>query len=736
MLKLKRYLLPYVKLLLLGMLLLFGQASLELSLPNLMSNIVNVGIQNGGIEESAPKVILEGDLELLKQFMTPQEQERVEESYLPLSESGQEQTVQKQFPKAGEGVLVFSAPEAQEELDAVFGRADYALTQYLLAQSTQSGRQATASSQNEASLDLSVLRGVAAEGILEQERQEMIRLAADTPETMIGNVAAVLNRAIYQDLGADLFAMETGYILRTGLWMLLLCLVGVGCAVGAGFCFARLGAGVARDLRRDIFKKVSGFTNSEMDHFSTASLITRTTNDVTQVQMLLTMGVRMLCFAPIMGIGGIIMALQKSSGMAWIIAVAVLVILGTIAIIFSIAMPRFNRMQKLVDRLNLVARENLSGIMVIRAFRTQKFEEERFDRANRDLAENTLFVNRTIISLMPMMMLVMNLVTLFVVWMGAEQIAQSAMQVGDMMAFIQYAMQIIMSFLIISMIFIMLPRASVSAGRIHEVLVSVPSVQDPKHPRTLEGRAKGEIEFCDVSFKYEGADEYVLRHISFKASPGKTTAFIGATGSGKSTLVNLVPRFYDVTEGKITLDGVDIRELSQHELRQNIGYVPQKGMLFTGDIASNLRYGDPKADDALVHRAAEIAQAQEFIEKLEGGYTAAISQGGTNVSGGQRQRLSIARALVRRAPVYIFDDSFSALDFATDLKLRRALAPYTKDSAVLLVAQRVSTIMHADQIIVLDEGRMVGIGTHEELLRSCETYRDIAESQLSKEELA
>ena len=499
---------------------------------------------------------------------------------------------------------------------------------------------------------------------------------------------------------------------------------------------ARLGAGVGRDLRRGVFRKVIYFNNNEMDQFSGASLITRSTNDITQVQNFLSIGLRMMCFAPIMGIGGLIMGLSKCLNLAWVLALALIVMLGLILTLFAVAMPRFKKMQTLIDRLNLVSREELSGLMVVRAFSNQPFMQNRFEKANKDLTGNTLFVNRAMVTMMPFMMLVMNGLSLLIVWFGGKQIAASNLQVGDMMAFIQYAMQVIMSFLFISMMFIMVPRASVSAERINEVLTCESTVADPAQPTEMNHPVKGVVEFKDVSFRYEGADANVLEHVSFTARPGETVAFIGATGSGKSTLVNLIPRFYDATEGSITVDGVDVRQLRQKDLRDAIGYVPQKGLLFSGTVATNLRYGRADASDELLKESADIAQATEFIQTLENGMDTAISQGGTNVSGGQRQRLSIARALVKQAPIYIFDDTFSALDFKTDAKLRAALKGYTEKSTVFIVAQRVSTIMHADQILVLDEGRVVGKGTHEELLKNCETYREIAESQLSKEELA
>ena len=527
---------------------------------------------------------------------------------------------------------------------------------------------------------------------------------------------------------------DNGFILQTGGVMLLISLGGVIAAILVGLIASKVGAGVARTLRRHVFEKVSSFSNAEFDKFSTASLITRTTNDITQIQNLVTMMIRMMFYAPIMGVGGIILALSKDVSMSWIIILAVVILIGLIVVISIIVLPRFKKVQSLIDKLNLIVRENLSGMLVIRAFNTQKFEEKRFDEANKDLMKVNLFVNRVMTFMMPAMMLLMNLISVLVIWVGAHRVGAGQLQVGDMMAFMQYTMQIIMSFLFISMMFIMIPRASVSGRRVSEVLETELTIIDQNNALPIE-KAIGVIEFKNVSFSYPGAEEPVLHDVSFVAKPGETTAFIGATGSGKSTLINLVPRFYDVTEGSILLDGKDIRDIAQHDLREQIGYVPQKGILFSGTIESNLSYGKKDASEKEILEAATIAQAKEFIDLKPEGMKSGIAQGGTNVSGGQKQRLSIARALATKPQIYIFDDSFSALDFKTDAKLRAELKKNVTNATVLLVAQRISTIMHAEQIIVLDEGHVVGKGTHQELLKTCEVYKEIALSQLSKEEL-
>lgn len=737
MLKLKRYLKPYLGLLLVGVALLFGQAMLELTLPNYMSDIVNVGLQQGGITQAAPEVIDSDAMAMMQMFMSEEDKALVNAAYEPLSEREDAADLKETYPNAGDEDLALAA-DPENGVNEAFNRAAYALVSMMeeLApadSATQSEEQASGTLDAEAMVQLTAMLQ---SGALDEQLNEAIATAAVTPESMLDQTGVVLTKSFYTQLGADTDAIQTSYILKVGLRMAGLAILLTVCAISAGFCMARLGAGVGRDLRRDVFRKVSYFNNNEMDQFSGASLITRSTNDITQVQNFLSIGLRMMCFAPIMGIGGLIMGLSKCLNLAWVLALALIVMLGLILTLFAVAMPRFKKMQTLIDRLNLVSREELSGLMVVRAFSNQPFMQNRFEKANKDLTGNTLFVNRAMATMMPFMMLVMNGLSLLIVWFGGKQIAASNLQVGDMMAFIQYAMQVIMSFLFISMMFIMVPRASVSAERINEVLTCESTVADPAQPTEMNHPVKGVVEFKDVSFRYEGADANVLEHVSFTARPGETVAFIGATGSGKSTLVNLIPRFYDATEGSITVDGVDVRQLRQKDLRDAIGYVPQKGLLFSGTVATNLRYGRADASDELLKESADIAQATEFIQTLENGMDTAISQGGTNVSGGQRQRLSITRALVKQAPIYIFDDTFSALDFKTDAKLRAALKGYTEKSTVFIVAQRVSTIMHADQILVLDEGRVVGKGTHEELLKNCETYREIAESQLSKEELA
>ncbi|MGN0479555.1 MAG: ABC transporter ATP-binding protein [Hominenteromicrobium sp.] len=736
---LKTYLKPFAGLVLVCILLLFGQAMCDLTLPNLMSDIVNTGIQLGGIAEPVPEAMNTEAVELLTVFMDEADESGFRAAYSPVEHGSADETkLAKTYKdiRQAEAVYLTGDRDTQAAAGEAYSKAAYAFMTFLKAYGEQSGQTLDAESGIQ---EMEMSRLYALTPMLRQLPQEQFADAmaeAENAQSMIGSqVGASFTKLFYQELGMDMNAKQTGYIVMKGLQMLGVALLGVLAAVLVGFFASRVSSAVARKMRSDVFRKVESFSNAEFDRFSTASLITRTTNDITQVQSLITMGLRMMCYAPIMGIGGVIFALQKSVSMSWILALAVIVLLGLIVVVLNVAMPKFKILQKLTDRLNLVSRENLSGMLVVRAFTNEGFEEERFDKANQDLAWTNRFTQRVMSLAMPVMMLLMNLVSLLIMWVGGHAIAESTMQVGDMMAYIQYAMQIIMSFLFISMIFIMVPRAMVSADRVQEILSTELSIQDPENPRTL-GEITGDLEFDDVCFRYGNAEEDTLSHISFTAKRGETTALIGATGSGKSTLVNLVPRFYDVTGGAIRLNGIDIREVRQEELRGDIGYVPQKGVLFSGTIDSNIRYGKDDATGQELQEAIDIAQAAEFVSELPNGTQNPIAQGGTNVSGGQKQRLSIARALVKKAPVYIFDDSFSALDFKTDAKLRRALRTYTKDAIVLLVAQRVSTIMNAEQILVLHEGRIVGRGRHEELLKTCPEYREIAESQLSKEELA
>ena len=735
---LKTYLKPFAALVLACILLLFGQAMCDLTLPNLMSDIVNTGIQLGGVDEAAPAVLNQQAVDLLTLFMNDAEAGTFKNAYTPVEHGSDEET---KLAKTYENIKDMDAVALSEDADVqavgdAYGKAAYAFMTFLKDYGAQTG-QAVDTENGVQDMDMRQLYAVIP--MLQQMPKETFSEAIDSAEnaqSMIGSqVGATFTKLFYKELGVDLDAKQMHYIVMKGLEMLGIALLGVLAAMLVGFFASRISSGVAKQMRSDVFRKVESFSNTEFDKFSTASLITRTTNDVTQVQMLISMGLRLMCYAPIMGVGGIIFALQKSVSLSWIIALAVIVLLGLVIVLLNVAMPKFKSLQRLTDRLNLVSRENLSGMLVVRAFTNEKFEEARFDKANEDLTRTNRFTQRVMSITMPIMMLIMNLVTLLIMWVGGHAIAESTMQIGDMMAYIQYTMQIIMSFLMIAMIFIMVPRAMVSADRVQEVLTTELSIKEPENPVTL-GNESGELRFDNVSFRYGNAEEDTLSHISFTAKPGQPTAFIGATGAGKSPLINLIPRFYDVTGGAVYLNGKDIRTLSQKELRDNIGYVPQKAMLFSGTIDSNIKYGKEDADVNEVLAALDCAQATEFVSELPNGVESSIAQGGSNVSGGQKQRLAIARALVKKAPVYIFDDSFSALDFKTDAKLRRALTKYTENAVVLIVAQRVSTIMNAEQIIVLDEGKIVGKGTHKELLKTCPEYREIAESQLSKEELA
>ncbi len=741
MFKLAKYLKPFIGMIILAIILLYVQAMADLALPDYMSNIVNKGIQQNGIESAVPQAVRKSKMDNLMLFISDTDKNEVYSNYRLIDNASPDyHKYALDYPQlTKESIYVLKNIDKTEidKLNPIMGKALLAVSGVEKMKADAKGNEIPFNGAKlPANTDLFALLGnLPAEqrAKLSEETDKKITALGDN---MILQAATHSIKAEYEALGMDTGKIQSNYILRAGISMLLLSLLGAVCTVFVGLLASRTAAGLARNLRKSIFAKVESFSSTEFDKFSTASLITRTTNDITQIQMVVVLAIRMVIYAPILGIGGVMKALNKSSSMSWIIALAVIVLLGLIGSIFAIAMPKFRLIQKLIDRLNLVTRENLSGMMVIRAFNTQKFEEGRFDKANTDLTSTNLFVNRVMVVLFPAMMIVMNGVTLLIVWIGAHQIAASNMQVGDMMAFMQYAMQIISAFLMMSFMFIMIPRASVSAQRINEVLQVEPTIADPKKPRYFDKEVRGLVEFRNVSFKYPGAAEDVLKNISFKAMPGKTTAFIGSTGAGKTTLINLLPRFYDITSGEILIDGIDIREVSQQDLRDKIGYVPQKGSLFQGTIESNLRYADENASDETIKKSAEIAQAMEFINENSKGFKGEISQGGSNVSGGQKQRLSIARALVKKAKIYIFDDSFSALDFKTDSLLRKALKEGTYSSTLLIVGQRVSTIKNAEQIIVLDEGRIVGIGTHNELMKNCITYQEIALSQLSKEELA
>ena len=703
--KLLKFLKPYAGGVVAVICVLVVQAFCDLSLPTYTSDIVNVGIQQGGIDETVPETIAKEDLEKLLLFVPSKEQEIVMKAYTETTKSYGYDGIVMELKSS-----VQKNEEKMEQLSSVLGKPMFLVTGF------------------DSDSDMT-------KQMKEQMQEQIDEKISDMPDSMIEQAAASYIRNAYEHIGMDVDEIEIRYILSTGGKMLALAALGMVASILVGLMASWIGAGVGRGLRRDVFRKVVGFSNGEFDKFSTASLITRSTNDIQQIQMLVVMILRMVMYAPIMAIGGIWKVFHTNVDMSWIIALAVGIIVSIVAVLFIVVMPKFQIMQKLVDRLNLVSREILTGLQVIRAFGTQKHEEERFDVANKDLVKTNLFVNRAMTLMMPLMMFIMNGIGVLIVWVGGHSINDGAMQVGDMMAFIQYTMQIIMSFLMICMISVMLPRAAVSAERVDEVLKSDTMIHDPKQPKRLSEDGKGEVVFDHVSFRYPGADEDVLHDISFTAKPGETTAFIGSTGCGKSTLVNLIPRFYDVTEGRITIDGKDIREVSQHELREKLGYVPQKGILFSGDIASNIMYGNPEGSEAEMLEAASIAQATEFIEQKKKKYHSAISQGGSNVSGGQKQRLSIARAIAKHPDVYIFDDSFSALDYRTDATLRAALKEKTADSTVMIVAQRISTILHAEQIIVLEDGQIVGKGTHKELLKNCDAYYQIASSQMSEQEL-
>ncbi len=746
MLRLLKYLKPYLLLILVAITLLFVQANADLALPDYMSKIVNIGIQQGGVKDAIPVAVRQTEMNKLTIFMSAADKTRALSDFTLVDKNSPDYSADvKLYPDlANEPIYVLNKISSTETtwLNPVMGKSFLIVSgiQEILADPAKAAAMAGTTgfdlSKLPPGLDIFTILGQLPPAQLSQLSSTFDSKFAALGDSMIIQAAAAPVKNEYIALGMDAGKLSSIYILNIGVLMLLVTLLSGTCTILVGYLSARTAAGLARDLRRYVFNRVESFSATEFDKFSTASLITRSTNDITQIQMVVIMMMRMVFYAPIIGIGGVIRAIGKSANMWWIIALAVVVLLGLILTVFAIALPKFKIIQSLIDRLNLVTRENLSGMMVIRAFNMQGFEETRFDKANKDLTSNSLFINRVMVTMMPVMMLVMNGVTLLILWVGAHQVAQSSMQVGDMMAFMQYAMQIVFAFLMLAMMFIILPRAAVSGDRIADVLETKPVINDPEVPNQFSEPFKGTVEFRNVSFRYPGAEEDVLHNISFTAQPGQTTALIGTTGSGKSTIVSLIPRFYDVTEGAVYVDGTDIREVTQHDLRDRIGYVPQKGTLFSGTIETNLLYGDENASDEELKKAADIAQATEFISTNPEGMQTEVAQGGTNVSGGQKQRLAIARALVKKAPIYIFDDSFSALDFKTDAALRKSLKEHTGSSTMMIVTQRIATIKNSEQIIVLDEGNIVGKGSHNELMKDCEVYRGIALSQLSMEELA
>ena len=724
MYKLIKFLKPFVFPLFIAIFLLYIQAQTDLTLPDYMSKIINNGIQKQGIVEKSPRVFNEVDFEIFYSLLSDEEQIVFKNHYIksPLTTS-----TSKSFPfiKGDIYELNKETPEINKITDKIF-LIKYSLINF---SKTKAFNNLQFFPQDVALFDY--LK------IMDRNKKDKLLLILSEESKNINPqiLDSMINRSIkelYISYGMDTEKTQNNYILKTGGQMLLISLLGAFCSILVVYIAAKVAAKLATNLRHDIFTKVESFSNVEFDKFSTATLITRSTNDVTQILTLMVVMIRMLFYAPIIGLGGIIKALERSNSMSYIIIISVLILIGIIAIIFSMALPKFKIVQKKLDRINLILRENLQGMSVIRAFNTQKFEEDRFDKANIDLTNINIFVNQMMVILFPAMMLIMNGATLAITWVGAHEIANSNMAVGDMMAFMQYAIQIIFSFLMLSFMFILVPRATVSAERIAEVLETEVSIKDPDVPQEIDTN-RGNIQFKNVSFKYLGAEENALNNISFTAESGQTTAIIGSTGSGKTTLINLIPRFYDVSSGEVLINNINVKNLEQHKLRSLIGYIPQKASLFSGTLESNLKYADENADENLINKAIRVSQASEFVK--EKGIETDISQGGNNLSGGQKQRVSIARALVKNSPIYIFDDSFSALDFKTDSLLRKALHDEVQGSTVIIVAQRISTIKNADKILVLNDGNLVGMGTHKELLDNCETYKEIALSQLSKEEL-
>ena len=745
MLNLLKHLKPFVGSMILAVALLFVQAICDLSLPDYMSDIVNVGIQQGGVENAVPKVIKSSEMKKLFIFMDDNQKTVVDDNYILLDKDNlttdEYNKYLKNYPELeNESIYKLNTKEKEklDKLNNIFGKPMLIVS--MLESKGLSGVPGIDGMATQG-MDLSTMDPFEVLNMMPQDQIDSMlsnvdEKLADMPESMITQSATSYVKEQYKDIGINTDKLQSNYVIVAGVKMVGIALISMVATVFVSFIAARVGAALGRNLRKDVFNKVVGFSNTEFDEFSTASLITRTTNDIQQIIMLVVMGLRIVFYAPILGIGGVIKVINTGASMGWVIGVAVISILLLVIVLFTFAMPKFKSVQKLVDRLNLVTRESLTGMLVIRAFSTQKYEEDKFEVANKNLTKTNLFVNRIMTTMMPLMMFIMNAITLLIVWVGAHRIDEGIMQVGTMMAFMQYTMQIIMAFLMISMVSVILPRAMVSAQRVSEVLNVDVVVKDSDNLQTFNHDEKGTIEFKNVSFRYPGADEDVISNVSFKALPGETTAFIGSTGSGKSTLINLIPRFYDATEGEILIDGVNIKNVSQYDLREKIGFIPQKGLLFSGTIESNLKYGGDHISDEDMIKASEIAQAMEFINGKEEKFNTEIAQGGTNVSGGQKQRLAIARAIAKKPEVFIFDDSFSALDFKTDAKLRKAINTELRESTLLIVAQRISTIMNANQIIVLDEGKVVGKGTHKELMKNCEVYQQIALSQLSKEELS
>ena len=732
MLKIFRYLKDNILSVILIILLLIVQANCDLTIPKYTSNIINVGVQQGGIEEVNPKVIRESKLDEILLFVNDKDKKDILSNYKLVTEKNNKYNYD--ILNEESVYVILDEEKSNKDLEKAI-LVDYMLTsKEKEAVNIQNNIKKDMPSSME-SMDVIDIIKLLPTSELNEMRKSINKQFNSMPDSIISQSAVSAIKQEYIEIGLDTDAIQTNYIIITGLKMLGLSLVSVASTIITVLLGARVGSGLSKRVRRKEFKKVLGFGTAEYKNIGISSLITRSTNDIQQVQMMIIMTLRLFIYAPIIAIGAVRKVFETAPSMTYIIWLGIVCVLTLIFTLFALSMPKFKKVQKLIDKLNQVTREIITGIPVIRAFSNQKYEEERFSKANTNLKKTNLFVNRVMNFMMPGMMFIMNGIVVLIIWIGAHKIDEGLLQVGDMLAFIQYSMQIIMAFLMISMFSIMLPRANVSANRIMEVLETDFSIKDPEKPKTFSKRIKGLVEFKNVSFRYPDSDEDVITDVTFKASPGTTTAFIGSTGSGKSTLINLIPRLYDVTKGEILVDGINVKDVKQSDLHDKIGYVPQKGVLFSGTIESNIKYSDDNMSNEKMIEAARIAQAEEFILSKKEGYKSPISEGGTNVSGGQKQRLSIARAIAKDPEIYIFDDSFSALDFKTDFELRKALYEYAKNSTIFIVAQRINTILKADQIVVLDEGKVVGIGKHKDLLKNCSVYREIAESQLTKEEL-